>query len=88
MFRSMWRSFIFATFGIMADGVSSHLGTTSGPPRDHPAANQKNTDLRIWDPESHPLRRIYILGLEYIAVANVLGTSTWNELLWQAFWAH
>ena len=27
--------FMFATFGIMADGVPSHLGNTSGPPRDH-----------------------------------------------------
>ena len=31
--RSMWRIFIFATFRIMADGVPSHPGTTSGPPR-------------------------------------------------------
>ena len=54
----------FLTFGIMADGVAGHPGTTSGPPRDHLGGPQKNTDLRIWDPESHPLRRIYILFFE------------------------
>ena len=33
--------FMFVTFGIMADGVASHPRTTSGPPRDHLAGNQK-----------------------------------------------
>ena len=60
------------------------------PPRDHLGAPEKNTDLRIWQSASHPLRRIYIflrvIDLEHLAVTNALGTPSQNMLLWRMFW--